>query len=518
MMKKLFVLACCCTIFLFQQAFADVKLPALFGNHMVLQQDTLVKLWGWANPNEKIEISASWQQQTIKISANAQGEWKTAIKTLKADLKSYSITFKASNQIKIDDILFGEVWLCGGQSNMSFPIKGTPGHYSGLKDVDEVLKTANHPKLRFITVERKVANEPQKDTKGEWMVCSPETAAGDISAVSYYFALQLIEKTGFPVGLIGANWGGTPAEAWTSKKVLENNPDFKPILEKYDQTVNDWANIGQAYRNEYKAYQFQDSVAKENHTQRPSRPAEPIGPNSNKSPYKLYNGIIKPLEPFTIKGVIWYQGENNATRAYQYKTLFPAMMRNWRNDLANPKLPFYFVQISPHRSQNPEIREAQRLAFLNDAFTGMVVTTDNGDSLDIHPRNKKLVGDRLSFWALKKQYGFNKIVASGPMYQSYKIEGNKIRLYFTDVADSLIAKDGILKEFTIAGADEKFYPAKAEIDGNTIVVESPKVISPKAVRFAWKNVPHPNLYNSAGLPTSPFKTDNWKWETQDVKN
>jgi sialate O-acetylesterase len=515
MMKKLIcVLVYSCCAFLFQKAFADVKLPALFGNHMVLQQDTVVKLWGWANPNEKIEILPSWQQKAIRISANADGEWVASLKTLKADLKPYSITFKSTNQIKIDDILFGEVWICGGQSNMSFPIKGTPGHYSGLKNADEVLKEANHPKLRFITVERKVANEPQKDTKGEWLVCTPETASGDISAVSYFFALQLIEKTGFPVGLIGANWGGTPAEAWTSKKVLEDNADFKSILTDYDKTVANWASISETYRNNYKAYQFQDSVAKANKTARPSRPVEPIGPNSNKSPYKLYNGIIKPLQPFTIKGVIWYQGENNATRAYQYKALFPAMMKNWRNDWNNEKMPFYFVQISPHRSQNPEIREAQRLVFLNDAFTGMVVTTDNGDALDIHPRNKKLVGDRLSLWALKKQYGFKDIVASGPMYQTYKIEGNKIRIYFTDLADGLVAKNGDLKEFTIAGADEKFYPAEAKIDGNTIVVESPEVTAPKAVRFAWKNVPYPNLFNSAGLPASPFKTDDWKWETE----
>lgn len=514
-MKKLNLLFVCSCFFLcFYQAFADVKLPALFGNHMVLQQDTVVKLWGWANPNEEIEILPSWQQKAIWVNADDKGNWTTSVKTLKADFKSYSLTFKAANQIKVEDVLFGEVWLCGGQSNMSFPIKGIPGRYSGLKDADEVLKNANHPKLRFITVERKVANEPQQDTKGEWLVCTPETAAGDISAVSYFFALQLIQKTGFPVGLIGANWGGTPAEAWTSKKVLEHNPEFRTILENYDRTVNDWVNISQAYRNEYKAYQFKDSVAKANHTERPSRPAEPIGPNSNKSPYKLYNGILKPLQPFTIKGVIWYQGENNAVKASQYKTLFPAMMKNWRDDWANPKLPFYFVQISPHRSQNPEIREAQRLTFLNDSFTGMVVTTDNGDSLDIHPRNKKLVGDRLSLWALKKEYGFNKIVASGPMYQSYKVEGDKIRLYFTDLADGLIAKDGALKEFTIAGADEKFYPAKAEIDGKTIVVQSSAVKTPKAVRFAWKNVPHPNLFNSAGLPASPFKTDDWDWESK----
>ena len=500
-------------LLVFVLAKAEVKLPELFAHHMVLQQDTVVNFWGWAKPNEKISIKADWQSKTIEAIADANGNWKSTIKTLKFDKKAHQISFKGENEIIINDILFGEVWLCGGQSNMSFPIKGIPGRYLGLVNAKEVLQKADRPLLRFITVERKVSAQPQKDTKGEWLVCTPETAAGDISAVSYFFALQLIEKTGFPVGLIGSNWGGTPAESWTNKKILENDQDFKPILARYDATVADWKNISQQHQIDRKQYLKMDSIAKANQTTRPTAPAEPIGVNSNKSPYKLYNGMIAPFIPFTIKGVIWYQGENNAVRAYQYRRLFPAMIQNWRDDWKNQNLPFYFVQISPHRSQNAEIREAQLYAFQNVKSTGMVVTTDNGDSLDIHPRNKELVGNRLSLWALKNHYGFKNIVASGPIYQSAQIQANQITLKFK-YDKGLTSNEVPLKEFMIAGTDQIFYPAKATIKGKQIIVTSEKVSKPVAVRFAWSNVPHPNLFNAAGLPASPFRTDAWEVETQ----
>jgi sialate O-acetylesterase len=242
-------------------------------------------------------------------------------------------------------------------------------------------------------------------------------------------------------------------------------------------------------------------------------PRGPMGPNSNQSPSKLYNGMIVPIEPYTIKGVVWYQGESNADRAYQYRKLFPAMINNWRKDWSNSKLPFYFVQISPHRSQNAEIRDAQLYVYHNTPNTGMAVTIDNGDSLDIHPRNKELVGKRLSLWALRNEYGKKNIITSGPLYKSTKTEGDKIRIHF-DFDKGLLAKDGELKEFTIAGDDQQFVPANARIEGNTVVVWSDQVKNPKAVRFAWKNVPHPNLYNAVGLPASPFRTDSWTLTTE----
>jgi sialate O-acetylesterase len=223
--------------------------------------------------------------------------------------------------------------------------------------------------------------------------------------------------------------------------------------------------------------------------------------------------MIAPLVPYTVKGFIWYQGESNAERAYQYRRLFSAMIASWRSDWKKQKLPFYFVQISPHRSQNAEIRDAQLYTYRTVANTGMAVTTDNGDSMDIHPRNKELVGKRLSLWALRNEYGKKDIVVSGPLYKTMKVEGDKIRISF-DFDKGLVAKDGELKEFTIAGDDQNFVPAQARIEGNTVVVWSDAVKLPKAVRFAWRNVPKPNLYNGAGLPASPFRTDNWKLTTE----
>jgi sialate O-acetylesterase len=225
--------------------------------------------------------------------------------------------------------------------------------------------------------------------------------------------------------------------------------------------------------------------------------------------------MIAPIIPYTLKGVIWYQGENNADRAYQYRRLFPGLINSWRSDFKNATLPFYFVQISPHRSQNPEIREAQLLTYRTVPHTGIVVTTDNGDSLDIHPRNKKLVGERLALWALHDLYGKKDIVFSGPLYKSMKVDGNKIRIQFDYVDGGLVAKGGApLNEFTIAGTDQQFVPAQAKIKANEVVVWSDAVPHPVAVRFAWRNVPNPNLFNKAGLPASPFRTDNWKGMTE----
>jgi len=306
--------------------------------------------------------------------------------------------------------------------------------------------------------------------------------------------------------IINSTWGGTAAESWTKKSVLEEDPDLKVLIDRYNNQVKNYPSALEEYQKAINAWK-QDSSK--------SKPVAPVKPNPDKSPYKLYNAMIAPLIPYTLKGVIWYQGESNADRAYQYRKLFPEMIANWRSDFKNGKLPFYFVQISPHRSQNPEIREAQLLTYRNTHNTGIVVTTDNGDSLDIHPRNKKLVGERLSLWALHNEYGKKDLVYSGPLYKSMKVDGNKVRLKFDFIDGGLMAKDGQeLKEFTIAGNDQKFVPAKATIQGNEVVVWSEQVIAPASVRFAWSNVPKPNLYNKAGLPASPFRTDNWKGMTE----
>ncbi|WP_242692247.1 sialate O-acetylesterase [Aridibaculum aurantiacum] len=484
---------------------AAVKLPSIISDHMVLQQRSKVALWGWANAGEKVTINTSWNNKAYTVTADASGKWITYVSTSKAG-GPYTITFKASNEVKVEDVLLGEVWLASGQSNMEFFMTKTrSSSYTGVLNYEQEIKAANYPAIRQIDVANKNAAEPQQDFKGDWKVCSPQTA-DTFSAVAFYFAKEVHLATGFPVGIINATWGGTAAESWTRKDVLEADPDLAVTVKNYDQQVRDYPAALDKFNKALEQW-------KQDTTQR--QPTAPARPNNDKAPFRLYNAMIAPLIPYTLKGVIWYQGENNAQKAYQYRKLFPAMIANWRSDFRNEKLPFYFVQISPHRSQNPEIREAQLMTYRSVPNTGMVVTTDNGDSLDIHPRNKKLVGERLSLWALRNEYGKKNIVVSGPLYKSMKVDDNKIKISFDFTGGGLVAKDGKeLAEFTIAGEDQKFVPAKAVIEGDKVIVWSDAVSKPVAVRFAWRNIPDPNFYNKAGLPASPFRTDNWKGMTE----
>lgn len=494
------------TFFISVFASAQIKLPAIISDNMILQQNSKVALWGWAQPAEKITITNTWNKKSTTVTTDASGKWLTYIATTKAG-GPYQLSFRASNLIEVKNILLGEVWLASGQSNMEFFIgKMRNPSYNGVINHDEVMKDANHPDIRTIDVPNKVADEPQTNFNSEWKICSANTV-DTFSAVAYFFAREINKATGFPIGIINATWGGTPAESWTKKEVLQSDSDLNQILVRYQKAVDVFPEENQKFKVELAKWKQDTSKTKG------PAPRAPMGPNHNQSPYKLYNGMIVPIEPYTIKGVIWYQGENNAQRAFQYRKLFPAMINNWRSDWKNPKLPFYFVQISPHRSQNPEIRDAQFYVYRHVPYTGMAVTTDNGDSLNIHPRNKELVGKRLSLWAMRNEYGKKNIIVSGPLYKSMKIEGNKIRISF-DFDKGLIAKNGELTEFTIAGDDQNFVSANAKIEGSTIVVWSDAVKNPKAVRFAWRNIPRPNLYNGAGLPASPFRTDNWITPTQ----
>jgi sialate O-acetylesterase len=485
---------------------AQIKLPAIISDGMVLQQNSRVALWGWAAPGEKISITNSWNGKATTVTADASGKWITYISTTKAG-GPYTLTFKASNTMDVNDVLLGEVWLASGQSNMEFFVGKTPNpSYTGIHNYADVIKDAEHPYIRQIDVPNKVAENPQYDFKGVWKTCSAKTI-DTFSAVAYFFAKDINKATGFPVGIINSTWGGTPAESWTKKEVLQNDKDFVPILERYQQAMDVYPTENEKYRKSLEQWRADTSKNKG------AAPRGPMGPNHNHSPSRLYNGMIVPVQPYTVKGFIWYQGESNADRAYQYRRLFPAMIANWRSDWKNEKLPFYFVQISPHRSQNAEIRDAQLYTYRTVANTGLAVTTDNGDSLDIHPRNKELVGKRLSLWALRNEYGKKDIIVSGPLYKAMKVDGDKIRISF-DFDKGLMAKDVELREFTIAGDDQVFVPAQAKIEGNTVVVWSDVVKSPKAVRFAWRNIPKPNLYNGAGLPASPFRTDSWKLTTE----
>ena len=478
---------------------AQVKLPALVSDNMVLQQNAKVNLWGWASPNEKINIQLSWQNSSIETIANSTGNWKIAVDTPQGSEKTYSIAINASNKIVLNNVLIGEVWICSGQSNMYFPVGKEEGTWkTGVKNYEEEIVKANFPNIRLFTVLTNASPKPLDDVTGRWAACSPESIK-TFSAVAYFYGRELYEKLKVPIGLISSSWGGTKAEAWTSQDVLEGNPEFLTILGEDAKNEKLYQEKLEAYYLNLKNEKLAANTLK-TELKKPKKEA-------NKTSYVLYNAMLHPLINYTMKGVIWYQGESNSGKAKLYQTLFPAMVKSWRDDWKQGDFPFYYVQITPHKGQTPEIREAQLLSLKVIPNSGMAVTTDVGDTNNIHPIDKQTVGHRLALIALAKTYNEDKLVYSGPIYNHMKIKKDKIQLFF-DYADSGFKKTtGNLKEFEIAGDDKVYYPASAKIEGKTIVVSSEKVKNPKAIRFAWKAVPEPNLFNAENLPASPFRTE-----------
>jgi len=496
-------------------ALGDVKLPAVISDNMVLQGNKKVSIWGWAKPGEEVMVGVSWHSMKWAVTADKDGKWMFKMNSPKTG-GPYEMTISGKNTITIKNIMVGEVWVCSGQSNMQWSVQASA-------NAEQEISAANYPNIRLFTVTRKVATEPQSDCEGSWTLCSPQTVPG-FSAVAYYFGRELHEELDVPIGLIHTSWGGTPAEAWTRREALEKEADAAPILERYDDVVAKYPQAKKEYEQKIVEWKKTVEKAKAEGEKTPRRPGAPLGPEHPHSPAGLYNAMIAPLIPYGIGGAIWYQGESNASRAYQYRKLFPAMIKNWRNDWGQGDFPFLFVQLANFRAVNPqptesdwaELREAQ-LMTLALPNTGMAVIIDIGEADDIHPKNKQDVGKRLALWALARSYG-KELVYSGPIYKSMKIKGNEIILYFDHVGGGLIAAgDESLKGFAIAGADRKFVWADAKIDGDNIVVSSGEVSAPVAVRYAWADNPVCNLYNEEGLPASPFRTDNWGGITVDKK-
>ncbi|MBW8016472.1 MAG: sialate O-acetylesterase [Planctomycetes bacterium] len=484
-------------------AVANVKLPAVFGDNMVLQQQSEVTIWGWADPGEEVTVSACWKASASTKTGN-DGKWSVKIKTPKTGNGPHELTIKGNYTITLKNVLLGEVWVCSGQSNMQWGMNRSA-------DPEKNIAKAKYPKIRLFTVQRTIAGEPQEDCKGNWAECSPETVAG-FSAVGYYFGKHLFDEMDVPIGLISTNWGGTVAEAWTRREILEGDKDLKAMVDRFDAAKANFPEALKNYEVRIKAWEAKVAKAKtEGKKSNVRRPGKPRGRHQN-SPSSLYNGMISPIIPFAIKGAIWYQGESNVSRAYQYRTLFPAMIANWRDDWKQGDFPFYYVQIAPFkygRGASEELREAQMLT-LSLKNTGMAVISDIGNIKNIHPKNKLDVGKRLALWALAKDYGKKDIVYSGPIYKSMKVEGDKIRLTFDYTGSGLKTMDGKeISHLTIAGEDKKFVEAKGVIDGNTVVVSSDAVKKPVSVRYGWSNTAEPNLANKNGLPASCFRTDDW---------
>ncbi len=504
-------------IFLFiltVQLSAYVKLPKLFSDNMVLQQDIEIPIWGTADPGENIAITLN--NQKAYTTADNYGDWITNLKPMKTG-GPFDMTITGKNSvITLRNVLIGEVWVGSGQSNMWLPVINSA-------NAEKEIAEANYPNIRLYTIKQTVAGAPQKDTEGEWVECNPKTIP-NFSAVAYYFGRELHKALGVPVGLIHSSWGGTPAESWTSLPALKSDPDFKPILDRFEDALKMYPQASEKYQKQIAEWEKEAQKAKSEKKPEPRRPSVPFGPNNPNRPSGLYNGMIAPLIPYAIKGVIWYQGESNAGRAYQYRKLFPALIQDWRRNWGQGDFPFLFVQLAYFREVPTvkgtetwsELREAQ-LMTLSLPKTAMAVTIDIGEAYDIHPKNKQDVGLRLALGAQAIAYGKN-IDYSGPIYDSMTIKGNKINLHFKHINGGLVSKNNEpLKGFTIAGKEQKFLPAEAKIEGNEIVVSSKEIPKPVAVRYAWAADPECNLYNKVGLPASPFRTDNWPGVTMDIR-
>ncbi|MBM3239904.1 sialate O-acetylesterase [Candidatus Poribacteria bacterium] len=490
---------------------ADVKLPAMISDNMVLQQGMEIPIWGIAEPGEQVTVTLG--EQKANATADSEGRWIIKLEPLDAG-GPYEITVAGKNTIILYNVLVGEVWVCAGQSNMQWPV-------NMAANAEQEIAGSNYPTVRFFTVKRTVSDEPQEDTEGSWVACSPETVKS-FSAVGYFFGRYLRKELGIPVGLIHSSWGGTPAEAWTSRSTLESEPEFKPILDRWEQILANYPQEQEKYQKLLAQWEQEVENARKEGKPEPNKPQPPIGPDHPYRPAGLYNGMIAPLIPYAIKGAIWYQGESNAVRAYQYRKLFPAMIHNWRHSWGQGDFPFLFVQLANFNAPKfqwtegawPELREAQ-LMTLALPKTAMAVTIDIGETDDIHPKNKQDVGHRLGLAALAIAYDHD-VVYSGPIYESMAVENDKVRLRFRHIDGGLMTKNGEqLIGFAIAGANPKFVWAEAKIDRDTVVVWSDQVPQPMAVRYAWADNPVCNLYNKAGLPASPFRTDDWPGVTQD---
>jgi sialate O-acetylesterase len=429
--------------------FADVKLPAIIGDNMVLQRDKKVSIWGWAKPGEEVMAGVSWNAMRWAVKADKEGKWSFKMNPPKTG-GPYEMTISGKNIIKLKNIMVGEVWVCSGQSNMQWSVQASA-------NPKEEIAEADFPNIRLFSVKRTIATESQSDCEGSWSECSPETIPG-FSAVAYYFGRELHLELNVPIGLIHTSWGGTPSEAWTRRGALEEVPEAAPILKKYDDAVANYPQIKQEYAQKLVEWKEAAEKAKAEGKRVPRRPGTPYGPEHPHGAAGLYNAMIAPLIPYGIQGAIWYQGESNASRAYQYRKIFPAMINNWRNDWGQGDFSFLFVQLAnfmatkaePADSAWAELREAQ-LMTLDWPSTGMAVIIDIGEAKDIHPKNKQDVGKRLALWPLAKNYGKD-LVYSGPLFKRMNIEGNKAVLSFDHVGGGLIAKGrGPLKGFAIAG-------------------------------------------------------------------
>ncbi|HTO04170.1 MAG TPA: sialate O-acetylesterase [Opitutus sp.] len=465
-------------VWLVGAAKADVRVASPFGDHMVLQCEAPLPVWGTAAPHEAVSVEfAGQRKQGI---ARDDGRWRIELDPIAASAEPRVLTVKGSSMahpIRFADVLVGEVWVCGGQSNMERQLGLREGQQP-ITNWEQEVAAATHPTIRQLYIKQRTSASPQLQAEAAWTVCSPETVS-DFTAVGYFFARDLQAKIGVPIGIIHSSRGGSPAEAWTSAEGLSDFPEFAEVL----------AAVAAA--------------AKDPHAGNPT--TSTLVQNIS-TPSVLYNAMIAPLIPYAIRGVAFYQGEANAERGQQYRKLFPALIADWRKHWGQGDFPFLFVQIAPHREMRPELREAQLLTWRKTKNTAMVVTLDCGDIEDIHPPRKQPVGARLALAARAIAYKED-VEYSGPVYERMTVNEDRAVLHFSHLGGGLAANDFTLMGFTMAGPDGHFHAAHGEIVENTVEVSIPDVEKPMAVRYAWERAPDGNLVNDLGLPASPFRTD-----------
>ncbi|VGO12000.1 hypothetical protein PDESU_00548 [Pontiella desulfatans] len=486
------------------QAFAEVHLPNMFSDHMILQREQENPVWGTDRPNQKIEVSIAGE--SVSTVADAEGKWRVRLPALPAG-GPHAIKVAGSSTTTIKDVLVGEVWFCSGQSNMQWPVEKTYG-------ADVEIAAANQPKIRLLSVTQHGTSIPQDDIKGQWQVCSPQTVS-EFSAVGYYYGQFLHQALGVPVGLIDNSWGGSTAEAWLPRSALEASGDYDEMLELWDEQVENFDPAEfEAYKKRYQAWAKGGYKGPAMEWYRTVHPV-----NGQITPANIYNGMVHPLKGYGIRGVIWYQGESNRARAEQYRQLFPTLVEQWRKEWNQGDFPFYWVQLAdfgkeidePADDEWAELREAQTIAFDELSNAGQTVIIDLGEGRDIHPRNKKTVASRLARWPLANDYGFD-MACQSPRYKAMEIVGSKVRITLDHVsAEGLWSFDTHeVIGFSISGADKEFVWAKARIiDGSTVEIWSDTVEKPVAVRYGWAQNPKVNLFDRNGLPLTPFRTDDW---------
>lgn len=479
-----FLLAASVLTFTGGLARADVTLPSIISDGMVLQQQMETPIWGWADPGEQVTVS--FEKQSKSATADANGKWMVKLDPMKANANGQKLDIKGKNTLSLDQVLIGEVWICSGQSNMEWSV----GQSLNAK---EEIAAADHPMIHLFNVPgHTTSDKPKEKCPGAWAVCSPQSVRG-FSAVGYFFGRRLNQELKIPIGLIGSNWGGTRIEPWVSLDGFRSVPELSKQAGEVEKLWSEGGKVGSS------------------------------------TPSAIYNAMIHPLAPYAMRGGIWYQGESNGNEGISYHHKKTALINGWRK-LFNPDLAFYWVQLADFRTSNekPEggdgwakLRDAQRTS-LNIDNTGMAVIHDIGNAKDIHPRNKQDVGWRLSQWALNQNYGRDDLVPAGPLYKSQKVEDNTIRLTFDHVGKGLMVgkKDGLepttedkrgkLGRFAVSGSDKVWHWADAVIDGDSVVVSSKEVANPVAVRYGYTMNPRgANLYNKDGIPASPFRTDDW---------